>query len=213
MPAYIISSLSIYMWREVERGGQADRHTHTHTHSEKIIRLIQESYRQVLTPVNNLQRLLRLPIFDKTWLLHSIKHRHKEITQTGFYHLEKMRVLMTLIHCTSLWRWLSLSMHCLIMTKLWHFVGASWIYFFITYTVFTLLKYNYTKACFWPGVVAKLVEYPITGHEITDLNPVSAWESKKKVPIFQISVPSSFSLRDIRHEIHKTSCKLRWLEA
>ncbi len=41
--------------------------------------VIYMSYRQVLTPIKNLQRLLRLPIFDKT--------------QTGVYQLEKTRVL------------------------------------------------------------------------------------------------------------------------
>ncbi len=48
--------------------------------------VIYKSYRQVLTPVKNLQRLLRLPIFD--------------MTQTGFYQLEKTRVLndLDLLH-------------------------------------------------------------------------------------------------------------------
>jgi hypothetical protein len=42
--------------------------------------VIYKSYRQVLTPVDNLQRLLRLPIFDKTTLIAF----HKTSTQRNY---------------------------------------------------------------------------------------------------------------------------------
>ncbi len=68
-----------------------------------------KSYRQILTPVDNLLHLLSLPIFDKTRLVAFCKRLDKETTLTGFYHIEKTRVLMTLIHCTPLWRQLLFS--------------------------------------------------------------------------------------------------------
>jgi hypothetical protein len=68
-------------------------------------RVYYESYRQVLTPVNNLQCLLRLPIFNKTRLVSFYKNvRQRNYTTTGFYQSEKVRVLRTLIHRASLGR-------------------------------------------------------------------------------------------------------------
>jgi hypothetical protein len=82
-------------------------------------------------------------------LLHSTKQQHKEITQTGFYQLEKMRVLITLIHCASLQRLSSLSAFCLTDdTKLWHFDTASWVNFIITRAILTIcLLTKYQGQC------------------------------------------------------------------
>jgi hypothetical protein len=43
-----------------------------------------KSYRQVLTPVDNLHHLLRLPIFDKTRLVAFHLQRDKENYHNGF---------------------------------------------------------------------------------------------------------------------------------
>ncbi len=48
-----------------------------------------KSFRQVLTPVDNLQHLLRLPIFIKTRLVAFHLQCNKEITVTGFCQKEK----------------------------------------------------------------------------------------------------------------------------
>jgi hypothetical protein len=53
-------------------------------------------------PVNNLQCLLRLPIFDMTRLVTFHFKCNIKTTLTGFYQIEKARVLMTLIHCMPL---------------------------------------------------------------------------------------------------------------
>jgi hypothetical protein len=49
-----------------------------------------------------LQHLLRLPIFSKTRLVAFHLKGNKETTITGFCKIEKMRELMTLIHCALL---------------------------------------------------------------------------------------------------------------
>jgi hypothetical protein len=48
-----------------------------------------KSYRPVLTPVDNLQRVLRLPIFNKTRLVAFHSQCNKETSITGFYQKEK----------------------------------------------------------------------------------------------------------------------------
>jgi len=62
-----------------------------------------ESYRQVLTPVDNLQCLLRLPIFEKTRLVAFHLQRDKEnYHNCVFTRKRKARVIMTFIHCLPL---------------------------------------------------------------------------------------------------------------
>ncbi len=58
------------------------------------------SYRQVLTPVNNSQLLLRLEILDKLRLATFHKQQHKDSATLELVHTSsrEMRVLMTLTH-------------------------------------------------------------------------------------------------------------------
>jgi hypothetical protein len=53
-------------------------------------------------PVDNLQSLLRQPIFEKTRLIALHLQYNKETTITVSTRKRKVRVLMTLIHCSPL---------------------------------------------------------------------------------------------------------------
>jgi hypothetical protein len=61
------------------------------------------SYRQVLTPVNNSQLLLKLEILDKLRLVTFHKQQHKESATLELVHTSKRetQVLMTLTYKTS----------------------------------------------------------------------------------------------------------------
>jgi hypothetical protein len=54
-----------------------------------FLSLFYKSYRQVLTSIDNLQRLLRLPIFNKTRLVTFHLKCNKETILAGFYQMEK----------------------------------------------------------------------------------------------------------------------------
>ena len=58
------------------------------------------SCRQVLTPINNFQLLLKLEILDKLRLVTFHKWQHKESAMLELVHtsLREMQVLMTLTH-------------------------------------------------------------------------------------------------------------------
>jgi hypothetical protein len=57
--------------------------------------VIYKSYRQILTPVDNLQHLLRLPIFDKTRLVAFHKTTTHRNYTNWFLPVSEKRVLMT----------------------------------------------------------------------------------------------------------------------
>ncbi len=61
--------------------------------------IIYKSYRQLLTPVNNSQLLLKLEILDKLRLVTLHKWQHKESATLKLVHTSE--VLMTLIHKAS----------------------------------------------------------------------------------------------------------------
>ncbi len=65
--------------------------------------VIDKSYRQVLTPVNNAQLLLKLEILDKFRLVTYQKIQHKENLQHYLVHTSsgKMEVLTALNHRAS----------------------------------------------------------------------------------------------------------------
>ncbi len=103
-----------------------------HYYSEKSVWLPQsfifsfnvigKSYRQVLTPVNNPQRLLKLAYIDKFRLVtfHTLATQKKLQHKTGLHWFR--RVLVTLIPNVPFWRWAMQSALCFYNdTKLWHF--------------------------------------------------------------------------------------------
>jgi hypothetical protein len=65
--------------------------------------VIDKSYRQVLTPVNNSQLLLKLEILDKFRLVTNHNRQHKENLQHYLVYTSsgETRVLMTLNHIAS----------------------------------------------------------------------------------------------------------------
>jgi hypothetical protein len=65
--------------------------------------VIYKSYRQVLTPINNSQFLLKLEILGKLRLVTFHKWQHKESATLELVHTSsgEMQVLMTLIHKAS----------------------------------------------------------------------------------------------------------------
>jgi len=67
------------------------------------LRVIYKSYRQVLTPVNNSELLLKLDILDKLRLVTFHKWQHKESATLKRVHTSsgETRVLVTLIHKAS----------------------------------------------------------------------------------------------------------------
>jgi hypothetical protein len=67
------------------------------------LRDVYESYRQVLTPVNNSELLLKLEILDKLRLVTFHKQQNKESATLKMVHTSsgEMRVLVTLIHKVS----------------------------------------------------------------------------------------------------------------
>jgi hypothetical protein len=83
------------------------------------LQVIYKSYRQVLTPVNTSQLLLKLESLDKLKLVIPQKNQHKEtcIVVTVSYQFKKVlgetRVLMTLTHRASVKMLITLGMHFL----------------------------------------------------------------------------------------------------
>jgi len=98
------------------------------------LHIIDKSYRQVLTPINNSQHLLKLEILDKLRLVtfHNRQHTGKWNVRTGSnqfkrntssHHLDSLNAKDT-------WR---LSAHSFYNdTVLWHFIVTMWINFSIT---------------------------------------------------------------------------------
>jgi hypothetical protein len=61
--------------------------------------VVDKSYRQVLTPVNNFQLILKLEILDKFRFVTNLKYNTKETaTFSNSYRYRRKGVLMTLNH-------------------------------------------------------------------------------------------------------------------
>ncbi len=106
------------------------------------------SYRQVLTPVNNSQLLLKLEILGNLRLVTFHKWQHKENATLELVHTSSRE--MQVLNENFSWPWLTKYLKCSSLsashfyndTKLWCFTVTLWINFIITLSIMYIQHNN-----------------------------------------------------------------------